>query len=1037
MSTKIIFGFDVGLGSLGTAVRQGDEIVHADSLLIDAEVATIQEQAEKRRQFRTRKTHKMREKWWQHIWEMIGEKPLKGIEVFKDENGEWQASKGDERLEREFPEKDDNTIYTSCLLRIKLLQGEELEKWQIYKAIRSAFIRAGYPDVPWTKNQKDDKDEKKRTSDFTEELEKIFKNSNHRFPCYYDAYQMGLFDAETGKIQIRQSNKANRARGYTAPRDLVEKELRLLLEQAAKQIPELKTKIPTKKWQEYILFGPELEAFNDTRIQGILDQKKAQFDNRCVNHCSQISRFKVTRAENILYFQTHFLLKLCNMVVEKNKQNEKLTPQERKEWYEKVEEERHKYMEEFFAKGGKKLTEDDYKKIANKYKSTKTQWKKWCEEKGYKINLGTSEIAAPKISGRTGFSRPAMLLLRTFILSGLGAHDFREKILAENFKSFEKFNLKEEDLDFLKNIKGNDPQNIYLPSISLKEKFLNKNTGDIKEAVQKLIGSTRHSVVRHRLMIFFKRLQDLEKKFGTPDQIIIEFAREDFSTKDSKKKYESDSKENNKLFETAKKELRDTFGIDYRKQNENLVRKYMMWEKQGHICPYTGQTLSFEKLPEYEIEHIIPRGNRWNGPDDIKNTVLTTSAENKKKGDNMPFEYILDEDWEAFKERVNTMKISGKTKKILLARTEEVEKLIDRYYGLATTGWVARMARDISCLWFGWQPNAEGEKRKLHTVSGSLVGKVRRKFGLNKALNPFLSKADAEKDEKNRDDKRHHALDAMVMTYLDEYMRNPRNFTKLQKELGEMFGKLGGARYFEEKLADVMPYKIARNKAKLGETAYRVIEQQTVAEKRGKKVLKKENILVGRVPLFTLEKGKIKVVNVKNIIDPNIRAEIENFLSTKPDEEQKKKFFENYPVKKITVKKGKPDNLKDLSKNPNARGQYYESKSITGTGTLQHGVYLYSRDGENWKVEPVYAFRSPYRTKQRLLNQGFQIKDNALFYAGCIVEVTENIEGKDVDRGKYTVKTIESNGTIKLQNFKGDIFRFAISLLKNNFHFIK
>ena len=62
---KTIFGFDVGLGSLGLAVRQGDDIVHADSLLIDAEVAKIKDQAERRRQKRTRDIHKQREQWWQ------------------------------------------------------------------------------------------------------------------------------------------------------------------------------------------------------------------------------------------------------------------------------------------------------------------------------------------------------------------------------------------------------------------------------------------------------------------------------------------------------------------------------------------------------------------------------------------------------------------------------------------------------------------------------------------------------------------------------------------------------------------------------------------------------------------------------------------------------------------------------------------------------------------------------------------------------------------------------------------------------------
>lgn len=1040
-----IFGFDVGLGSLGVAVRQADDIVHADSLLIDAEVATIQSQVERRRQKRTRNIHKKREEWWKKVWEEIGKQTLNGIQMYK-ENGEWKGTKGDERLEREFAKDGDETVYTSCLLRILLLQGEKLEGWQIYKAIRSAFQRAGYPDVPWAKKQKkDDEDGKKRTLEFDKQLEEIFENEKFRLPCYYDAYQMGLFDPKTGEMKFKQNHSAKRARGYTASRDLVEKELRLLLNQAARQIPELKTVGSNpEKWQEYILFGSEFEAFNDTKIEGVLDQKKARFDNRCVNPCSCIPRFKVTRAEDVLYFQVHFLLKLRNMFVEKERRNQKLTTNEIREWYKKAESERTKYMEGFLKQKKENLkAKIDYKKIANKYKITKTQWKNWCEKQNYKVYTGTPEVLMPKTSGRIGFCRPAMVLLRELILSGESPHDFRQNLVDSYFTGFEKFKLKPDDLDFLLRMKENDPEKIYIVAPTLVEKNIDRNTGDLETAVHNIIGSTRNSVIRHRLEVFFKQLKKLEAVFGTPENIVVEFAREDFSSEQKKKDYTKASNENHKMYEEAQKELANIFGADYRKEN-HLVRKYIMWKKQGNICPYTGQNIAPRELPNCEIEHVIPQGGKWNGPDAIENTVLTTHSENAKKGNRMPFEYITESEWEAFKNRVERMfpnrkSLSGKiivpkTKQILLCRSqEEAEKLIDRYYGLAVTGWVARLARDIACVWFGWQPGAEGESRKIHTVSGSLVGKIRRKYGLNKALKPFLTEEEQKKDIKNRDDHRHHALDAMVMTYLNEYMRNPRLFDKL--ELPE---KVRDHKYFAEKLKEVVPHKIARNKARLGETAYRVIEKQEVVEKRGEKVLKKEKITVGRV--------NVESANPKKIIDPVIRKKIESFLEKKPNEEQKKEFFDNFYVKKIQVEKGKPDNQKNLSKNPYARGQYYESKSISGTGTLQHGVYLYSKKGRNWKVEPIYAFKSPYKTKQDLITQGYEIKDNALFYAGCIIEITEPIEDLDIDRGIHTMQSLNTAGQLMLINSRGQSVRMnekgkpipiTLGKLKDNFHFIR
>jgi CRISPR-associated endonuclease Csn1 len=72
-----------------------------------------------------------------------------GIEVLHgrnyDEAGNWKPGEpADERLEREFARAGDPTCYTSCLLRIKLLRGEKLEPWQVYKALHSAIQKRGY-----------------------------------------------------------------------------------------------------------------------------------------------------------------------------------------------------------------------------------------------------------------------------------------------------------------------------------------------------------------------------------------------------------------------------------------------------------------------------------------------------------------------------------------------------------------------------------------------------------------------------------------------------------------------------------------------------------------------------------------------------------------------------------------------------------------------------------------------------------------------------------------------------------------------------
>ena len=47
MKKKLTFAFDMGLASLGIAVKEGDDIIHAESLLIDEDIAKISHQAKR------------------------------------------------------------------------------------------------------------------------------------------------------------------------------------------------------------------------------------------------------------------------------------------------------------------------------------------------------------------------------------------------------------------------------------------------------------------------------------------------------------------------------------------------------------------------------------------------------------------------------------------------------------------------------------------------------------------------------------------------------------------------------------------------------------------------------------------------------------------------------------------------------------------------------------------------------------------------------------------------------------------------------
>ncbi len=130
MSEKV-FAFDIGTSSLGIAVRDGNNILEAQSLLIPQDFASIKEQRDRRRQSRTRQAQKARVEWLKKQCHIAGIEVLEGRKP-GDKKKKIPPEHGDPRLEREFAVRGDKTVYTSCLLRILLLQGEKLEGWQIY-----------------------------------------------------------------------------------------------------------------------------------------------------------------------------------------------------------------------------------------------------------------------------------------------------------------------------------------------------------------------------------------------------------------------------------------------------------------------------------------------------------------------------------------------------------------------------------------------------------------------------------------------------------------------------------------------------------------------------------------------------------------------------------------------------------------------------------------------------------------------------------------------------------------------------------------
>ncbi len=822
MKNHKTFAFDVGMKSLGLAVNDKGEIIHADVLLMHEDAGAVKAQAERRRQFRTREAHKAREAVLESLWRSVGKEPLQRKRFTKTKNAkgkrEFIKTKADNRLEREFPAKGDDTVYTSCLLRIMLLEGQPMDDWQIYKALHASIQRRGYDaNVPWKKPtgiKKDKPDEqdkvpKTQIGEFNAELRKMTPDERYHLPCYYDAWKMGLWDESaheiTAKRQYDSGKVPERARGYNASRELVTTEITGLLKRAAEQIPQLKEHLTPGKIDQ-LLYGEQSNAI-DTRypsakkIDGVLGQKYPRFKNRIVSKCALLPRLNVCKGEKQLAIEVGFLLRLVNWRYEKEDEqgNKIVASLTGKELIDKFHE-----CEAVWKKKNKKYDPEEYAKC---FKFTKSKITKMAESLDGIVKMGHEDIPASKHSGRSRFSQPALYLMKFLILSEKTPQDFYDE-LAQLIATEEEKNPGAEfgyqifsdvayryfpdDFKFLEKME-NSREAIHVPDISLAERYFNED-GDIDSAIQRVISSCNWPELRHRLNVFRHELENLVRKYGEPGAVNLEFIREDFLSDEKKKKYTDQAKagkENNQRAVAALKNLHIPV------TDTNILR-YRLYEEQNKQCLYTGESIDISQLESHDIDHIFPKED--GGPDAYYNKVLTSAHVNRKlKGKRLPCECDFI-NWAAFKTRLDSLPLGKNKKKLLLASTrEETESLIEKYTGLAGTAHIARLARDIVCLRFGWQPGAEGEQQRVFVVSGGLTSKVAKKYKLYQAL------GDGSKHyQKDRSDHRHHALDAMVISYLRQWARDKSktDFFKLPKGID--------ATYFAEKLESVNPRYVTR-----------------------------------------------------------------------------------------------------------------------------------------------------------------------------------------------------------------------------------
>lgn len=1111
MASEMTLAFDLGKASIGYCVRDEETIHELESLLIPAEFGSVSDLRPRKHAYRNRLAHHARESWFMEaLWLKAGLPDYRQPTAWEQLKQRLPRYASDKKLwTREFPKNGDKTCFNSALLRIQLIEGESLADWQIWKALWAAIQKRGFFYYDWKSEPKGLESleenlealqaEKHRLEDSIETLkehkklakgeqkqeieeqlaadkeslkawraeydeviqhiihyEKTLKDSvsldEYAYPCYLDAYKQGLWECQgtqsvVKKLKIDGQAESRKKEEQLVPRAYRIKELSKLWEQAQKQLPALQ-----QFSVQYFLFGETEKPFAtawdpqyaakrgkaELDWQGVLGQKVPRFDNRIIAKCQLYPTRNVCKASDEANVRFSLMSQLKNLrYVDHDGVTQKPIPKEAfPAIVDKLSMQLSQQNELSFTKLTKVLDEcvPDFNQFSN---------------------IGKREKLKINASGRSRFCRPALKLMNDILYYGWNPAEVDISLYIQpgvkNVISAEEVTRALARLG--ESWEGFSVQDRREEAFALAKSWENDKERRDKE-IEAIINSSNNPIVRHRLWVFKKLLDELSERYGLlkdkPKRVILEFARgvdSGFEGKRQAEDYERAITRNEKLKDELTQKLTD---IKVSFSHRNLERLRLLEEQNG-ICPYTGGKLEESLLMTYEVDHIVPMSEEIHS-DALWNKVLVLHSANQEKRDRTPYEWLYGTPrWEEFIQRVQAIYVDGPKKKKQLLLSETARALVKSYNGLAETSYIARLVQQIVALYFAFPIQNKDENRYIFVNDGAITEAIRRKYDLNDWL--FSSEELAERErlqaelqntpydedkkrfelrkrirdllKKNRKNDKHHALDAFCISLSQSIHRE-----KATLDRPEGYWCVANMEKFKpqakSKLGALFPKTIRRNTKELypEESIYRYNPQaNAMTIRRGiDKVLKDEKALA-------------------KVLDPKLREELKLYLNQLKEKYPDSKAFQEALTKRSeaylhyrykspvltveTLATELGEQPTKTSKGCLSASEYkdYSSKLTRGQfkRTKQHkGQLLYKDSKGKWRVYPVYGYMKLKDAQAELLAKGFELYGGGcLFYSSATVMLPQSAKGGQVPPGLYKLRTIMSAGTAKIESQDG------------------
>ncbi len=533
--------------------------------------------------------------------------------------------------------------------------------------------------------------------------------------------------------------------------------------------------------------------------------------------------------------------------------------------------------------------------------------------------------------------------------------------------------------------------------------------------------SLRQPVVEKILNQMVNIVNTIIDRYGKPEEIRIELARELKQSKEERNETYKSLNERERENKIIERELAE-FGL--RATRNNIIKWRLFHEisndekKQNAICIYCGQPISFTAAilgEEVEVEHIIPKSKLFD--DSQSNKTLAHRKCNANKKDQTAFDFMRSKsevEFNDYVERINTLfknHIIGKTKrdKLLMPGDKIPNDFIDRQ--LRQTQYISRKAREIlqSICYNVWATsgNVTSELRHLwgwDDVLMNLQLPKYRELGLTETIeinnDGSVDKKENIKDWSKRDDHRHHAIDALTIACTKQGYIQRFNKLNSSKVRNDIMKEIESAKYNFDKRKNLLENYILSVKPFTTKEVEKEAEKILVSFKPGKKVAS-----IGK---RKVKKGGKKIVAQTGIIIPRGSLSEESVygkIKTIEKEKPVKYLFENPEL----IFKPYIKNLVE------ERLNLFNNDVKKATASLKKEPIFLDKDktkilqyGTCYKEEIVIKY--PLGAGQGMLFDGKENEEKALRVLSYVIDKTikEKIKNRLYDKDGNYLKTKEA-----------------------------